>query len=58
MESGNAIVQPGKWTPNQWQQVQFGYTPLTQFNAVQAVGINPVGRPTESIFFDEVVLKQ
>ncbi|MDI6783949.1 MAG: hypothetical protein QME64_07630 [bacterium] len=58
IESGNAILQPGKWTPNQWRQVQFGYTPLTQFNAVQVVGINPVGRPNESIFFDEVVIKQ
>ena len=58
IESGNAILQLGKWNPNQWRQVQFGYTPLTQSNAVQVVGINPVGRPNESIFFDEVVIKQ
>ncbi|MFB3895126.1 MAG: SBBP repeat-containing protein [bacterium] len=58
IESGNAILQSGKWSPNQWQQLQFGYIPLTKYNAVQVVGINPVGRPTQSVYFDEVVLKQ
>lgn len=58
IESGNAILQPGKWTPNQWRQLQFGYIPLTLYNAVQVVGINPTGKPNQTIYFDEVVVKQ
>ena len=58
VESGNAILQPGKWTPGVWRQLQFGYTPWSAFNAVQLVGINPLGRPTQSIYFDEVLIKQ
>jgi len=58
IESGNAILQPGKWTPNQWTQLQFGYIPYTNYNAVQLVAINPSGKPTQSIYFDEVVVQQ
>ncbi|MFB3896926.1 MAG: FG-GAP-like repeat-containing protein [bacterium] len=57
-ESGNAILQSGKWIPGTWRQLQFGYPPFTNYNAVQLVGINPAGRPTESIYFDGVVIKQ
>jgi hypothetical protein len=58
IESGNAILQPGKWTPGQWRQLQFGYTPFTPYNALQLVGINPTGNPYQAIYFDEVELKQ
>jgi hypothetical protein len=58
IESGNAILQPGKWVPNQWQQLRFGYIPLTPYNAVQLVGINPIGKPYQSLYFDEVAVKQ
>jgi RHS repeat-associated protein len=58
IESGNAILQPGKWTPGIWQQVQFGYTPFTINNTVQLVAINPSGKPTQSIYFDTVEVKQ
>jgi hypothetical protein len=58
IESGNAILQPGKWTPGQWRQLQFGYTPFTQYNAVQLVGINPTGNPNQAIYFDAVEVKQ
>ncbi|MCX7919622.1 MAG: hypothetical protein N3A72_08475 [bacterium] len=58
IESGNAILQPGKWNPNQWRQVQFAVVPNTQHNVVQIVSINPVGRPPELIFFDEIILRQ
>ncbi|MFB3895313.1 MAG: SBBP repeat-containing protein [bacterium] len=58
IESGSAIYQGAKWTPGVWQQLQFGYTPYTLYNSVQLVGINPSGRPTETIYFDEVVVKQ
>ncbi|MFB3896160.1 MAG: beta strand repeat-containing protein [bacterium] len=58
IESGNGILQSGKWSPGQWQQIQFGYTPLTEYNAVQVVGINPSGNPTASIYFDAIDLEQ
>jgi hypothetical protein len=58
IESGNAILQPGKWTPGVWTQLQFGYIPFTPYNAVQLVGINPSGKPTQSIYFDAVEVKQ
>jgi hypothetical protein len=58
IESGNAILQPGKWTPGQWRQLQFGYTPLTNYNAVQLVGINPISNPYQAIYFDDVEVKQ
>jgi hypothetical protein len=58
IESGNAILQAGRWTPNQWQSLQFGYIPLTQYNVIQVVGINPIPYPSQSIYFDTVELKQ
>ncbi|MDI6783626.1 MAG: hypothetical protein QME64_05960, partial [bacterium] len=54
IESGNAILQPGKWTPQQWIQLRFGYTPMTGYNSIQLVSINPSGKPTQSIYFDDV----
>ncbi|MFB3895066.1 MAG: SBBP repeat-containing protein [bacterium] len=56
--SGNAILQPGKWIPGEWRQLQFEYTPFTVYNAVQLVSINPIGNPYQAIYFDEVVIKQ
>lgn len=58
IESGNAILQPGRWTPGEWQQLQFAYTPFTAYNAVQLVSINPTGNPYQAIYFDEVAIKQ
>lgn len=58
IESGNAILGSGRWTPNEWRLLQFTCKPLTTYNTVQIVGINPAGRPTQSIYFDEVVIKQ
>ncbi|MFB3896732.1 MAG: carbohydrate binding domain-containing protein [bacterium] len=57
-ESGNAILQPGKWTQGVWRPLKFGYSPLTNYNIIQFVGINPVGKPSQSIYFDEVSVKQ
>jgi uncharacterized lipoprotein YddW (UPF0748 family) len=54
IESGNAILQPGKWAVGEWRELKFGYIPLTKTNAVQVVGINPVGNPSETIYFDAV----
>jgi hypothetical protein len=56
MESGNAVLQPGKWIPGEWRQLQFGYIPLTNYNAVQIVAINPTGNPSQSIYFDNIEL--
>ncbi|MCX7919012.1 MAG: right-handed parallel beta-helix repeat-containing protein [bacterium] len=58
IESGNAILQPGRWTPGQWRELKFGYTPLTNYNAVQLVAINPSGKPTATIYFDDVKIEQ
>jgi hypothetical protein len=58
MESGNGILYAGQWTPGEWRQIKFGYTPMSKFNAVQVVGINPSGNPTQSIYFDEVAVDQ
>ncbi|MFB3895836.1 MAG: hypothetical protein ACE14V_05985 [bacterium] len=58
IESGNVILGSGRWTPNEWRLLQFTCKPLTVYNAVQLVGINPAGRPTQSIYFDEVSIKQ
>ena len=58
IESGNAILQPGKWSPGEWRNLQFVYPPLTRYNAVQVVGINPLGNPMEPIYFDTVAVKQ
>ncbi|MFB3897016.1 MAG: hypothetical protein ACE14V_12010, partial [bacterium] len=57
IDSGNAIFQPGKWTPGQWQKIQFMYNPVSLFNSVQLVGINPRNL-WEALYFDNVVLKQ
>ncbi|MCX7918510.1 MAG: Ig-like domain-containing protein [bacterium] len=54
IESGNAILQPGKWTPGEWRQLRFGYTPITGYNSIQLVGINPSGKPTQTMYFDDV----
>ncbi|MFB3894966.1 MAG: M36 family metallopeptidase [bacterium] len=58
IESGNAILQPGKWNPSQWQTLQFGYLPTTIYNAVQVVAINPASNPYESIYFDDLVINK
>lgn len=58
MESGNGILQAGKWNNGSWQYLRFGYTPITKYNAVQVVAIDPVGRPTQSIYFDDISLVQ
>lgn len=58
IESGNAILQAGQWTPGVWRQLQFGYTPYTAYNAVQFVGINPTGKPSANLYFDEVAVNQ
>jgi hypothetical protein len=58
IESGNAILQPGKWIPGEWHQLRFGYIPFSIYNAVQVVGINPVGKPTQSLYFDDIVINQ
>ncbi|MFB3895024.1 MAG: hypothetical protein ACE14V_01860 [bacterium] len=58
IESGNAILQAGKWTPGKWRQLQFSYTPLTEYNTVQLVGINPSGNPNQTIYLDAVHVKQ
>jgi len=58
IESGNVILASGRWNPGEWRLHQFVCKPLTTYNAAQIVGINPAGRPTQSIYFDEVVIKQ
>ncbi|MFB3897804.1 MAG: hypothetical protein ACE14V_16055 [bacterium] len=58
MESGNGILQAGKWTKGEWQKIWFGYTPMTKYNAVQVVAIDPAGRPTQSIYFDSISISQ
>lgn len=58
VESGNAILEPGKWTPGVWRELKFGYAPLTNYNVVQIVGINKPGQPTQAIYFDSVTVKQ
>ncbi|MFB3897370.1 MAG: right-handed parallel beta-helix repeat-containing protein [bacterium] len=58
VESGNAILQAGMWTPNQWRELKFGYTPLTAVNAVQVVAINQTGKPAANIYFDEISVDQ
>ncbi|MCX7919013.1 MAG: hypothetical protein N3A72_05280 [bacterium] len=58
IESGNGILQPGKWDPGDWQQIQFAYTPMSNYNAVQFVTINPIGKPLQSIYFDDVYVDQ
>lgn len=58
VESGNAILQPGKWIVGSWRQLKFAYVPYTAYNAIQLVSINPSGRPVEYIYFDTVEIKQ
>jgi PKD repeat protein len=58
IESGNAILQAGQWTPGVWRQLQFGYTPLSVYNAIQFVGINPSGKPSAILYFDEIAVNQ
>jgi parallel beta-helix repeat protein len=58
IESGNAILQPGMWTPNQWREVKFGYTPISSNNAVQIVAINQSGKPSANIYFDDIAVNQ
>ncbi|MFB3894777.1 MAG: lectin like domain-containing protein [bacterium] len=58
MESGNAVVYSGLWNPTQWKEIKFGYTPMSIYNVVQFIGINPSGKPTQSIYFDSVAVKQ
>jgi hypothetical protein len=57
-ESGNVILQPGKWAQGVWRELKFGYSPLTNYNYVQFVGINKTGQPPQSIYFDSVSVKQ
>lgn len=56
IESGNATLQAGKWAPGEWRQLQFGYLPLTEYNAVQVVAINPTGNPEQAIYIDNIEL--
>ncbi|MFB3894967.1 MAG: beta strand repeat-containing protein [bacterium] len=58
IESGNAILQPGKWVPGEWHQLQFGCLPFTAYNAVQLVAINPLGNPYQAVYFDNLEIKQ
>ncbi|MFB3897286.1 MAG: glycoside hydrolase family 10 protein [bacterium] len=58
IESGNAILQPGRWQTGEWRELKFGYIPLTKYNAVQIVGINPAANPSEIIYFDSISVKQ
>ncbi|MDI6784613.1 MAG: PKD domain-containing protein, partial [bacterium] len=61
IDSGNVILQPKKWTPEQWHQLQFVYIPVSEYNTVQLVGINrnPADDGLwEALYFDEVQVKQ
>jgi hypothetical protein len=58
MESGNAVVYSGYWTPATWKEIKLGYTPMSIYNVVQFIGINPSGKPSQSIYFDAVTVKQ
>ncbi|MFB3894776.1 MAG: lectin like domain-containing protein [bacterium] len=58
MESGNAVLYSGYWTPGTWRELKFGYTPMSIYNVVQFIGINPSGKPTQSIYFDLITIKQ
>jgi PKD repeat protein len=57
IDSGNAILQAGKWTPGQWRQLQFGFKPASIYNTAQLVGINPVGHNPAELYFDNIVIK-
>ncbi|MDI6784260.1 MAG: PKD domain-containing protein [bacterium] len=60
IDSGNAILQPGKWwTPDTtWRQLQFIFTPSSLYNALQLVGINPEGNDWAGLYFDALEVKQ
>ncbi|MFB3895065.1 MAG: SBBP repeat-containing protein [bacterium] len=58
IDSGDMILQPGKWTPGQWHQLQFVFPASIQTNTVQLVGINPTSNSWASLYFDEVEVKQ
>ncbi|MCX7920369.1 MAG: hypothetical protein N3A72_12360, partial [bacterium] len=57
-ESGNAILYAGQWTPGEWRQIRFGYTPMHSYNAIQVVSINPSGNPRVNIYFDDIEVNQ
>jgi hypothetical protein len=57
VESANAIYQAGKWIPGQWHELPLGFIPRTRNNAVQVVGINLVGAPYQSLYFDDVIVE-
>ncbi|MFB3896653.1 MAG: GerMN domain-containing protein [bacterium] len=57
IESGNAVLYAGKWTPGEWHQIRIGYIPMTDYNVVQLVGINPAGNSWASLYFDGVEVK-
>lgn len=58
IDSGNMILQPGKWTPGQWHQLQLVFPASTENNTVQLVGINPTSNSWSGLYFDEVEVKQ
>jgi hypothetical protein len=58
IDSGNMILQPGKWTPGQWQHLQLVFPAATQNNSVQLVGINPASNSWAGLYFDDVEIKQ
>jgi hypothetical protein len=58
IESGNGILYPGQWAPNSWREIKFGYMPISNNNAVELIAINPIGQPTQILYFDDVKVKQ
>jgi PKD repeat protein len=58
VDSGNAILQTGKWTPRQWRQLQFVFAPTSQYNTAQLVGVNPIGNDWAGVYFDTLEIKQ
>ncbi|MFB3897161.1 MAG: SBBP repeat-containing protein [bacterium] len=58
IESGNAILQGGQWTPGEWRELKLGCIPFTTYNSAQFVSINPAGNPSASIYFDDITVLQ
>jgi hypothetical protein len=58
IDSGNMILQPGKWSPGQWHQLQFVFPASTNNNAVQLVGINPDTNSWAGLYFDDIEIRQ
>ncbi|MCX7918740.1 MAG: PKD domain-containing protein [bacterium] len=58
IDSGNAILQSGKWLPGQWRQLRFVFKSTSQYNTVQLVGINPGGNNSAGLYFDTLEIKQ